>query len=205
MMLNANPLLKVNNLKRLHIGPITFTLLSGETVSIEGRSGAGKTILLRAIADLDLSEGEVQLLKTPRHLIPAPQWRSQVCYLSSEPGWWGETVRDNFGDPISALPLLVRLNLPKNILSWSVTQLSTGEKQRIALARVLLLKPKIMLLDEPISGLDKVSAIVAENEINKLTKQGSAVLFSSHSPEQITRFATRQLKLENGKLSKGRL
>ena len=196
--------LQVTGLKRLHLGPIDFNLSSGETVCLSGPSGSGKTVLMRALADLDPNDGELELCHQARETIPAPQWRRQVCYLPAESGWWTETVGDHFSDPETALPLLIRLHLPNDVLTWPISRLSTGEKQRLALARILLLNPKVMLLDEPTSGLDTEATIAAEAEINQHTAQGSAVLFVSHDVEQINRFADRRLNLVGGTLSEAK-
>jgi len=59
-------------------------------------SGAGKSLLLRAIADLDPNEGTVKLDGMLREAVPAPHWRSQVTYVAAEPGWWGDTVQEHF-------------------------------------------------------------------------------------------------------------
>ena len=159
---------------------------------------------MRAIADLDPNDGNVELGEHDRNAMPAPEWRRNVCYLPAESGWWAETVGAHFPDPDAALVLLNRLLLPSDVLTWPVSRLSTGEKQRLALARVLLLGPKVMLLDEPTSGLDAEATKAAETEINSLTKTGSAVLFVSHDADQAVRFADRQLILSNGTLVEAR-
>jgi putative ABC transport system ATP-binding protein len=192
---------QATGLSRLHLGPIDFGLSAGETVCLSGPSGAGKTVLMRALADLDPNEGKLELCQQSRETIAAPQWRRQVCYLPADSGWWMETVGEHFPDPDLALLLLVRLKLPDDVLTWPIARLSTGEKQRLALARVLLLNPKVLLLDEPTSGLDAEATQAAEAEIKEHTKTGSAVLFVSHDAEQIARIADRKFVLANGTLS----
>jgi len=192
---------QVTGLSRLHLGPVDFGLSAGETVCLSGPSGSGKTVLMRALADLDPNEGKLELCQQSRETIAAPQWRRQVCYLPADSGWWMDTVGNHFTDPDSALPLLVRLQLPDDVLTWPISRLSTGEKQRLALARVLLLNPKVLLLDEPTSGLNAEAIQAAEAEIKEHTKTGSAVLFVSHDAEQIARIADRTFVLENDTLS----
>ena len=192
---------QVTGLSRLHLGPVDFGLSAGETVCLSGPSGSGKTVLMRALADLDPNEGKLELCQQSRETIAAPQWRRQVCYLPADSGWWMDTVGNHFTDPDSALPLLVRLQLPDDVLTWPISRLSTGEKQRLALARVLLLNPKVLLLDEPTSGLNAEATQAAEAEIKEHTKTGSAVLFVSHDAEQIARIADRTFVLENDTLS----
>lgn len=194
----AEPLFQVSELKRLHLGPIDFSISAGEIVCLSGPSGSGKTVLMRALADLDPNEGRVELKQQSRDFIPAPQWRRKVCYLPAKSGWWGDSVGVHFDDLHEALPLFVRLRLPDDVCDWPVARLSTGEKQRLALARVLLLHPNLLLLDEPTSGLDAEATKSAEAEIKSLADIGSAVLFVSHDAEQVKRFADRRLNLENG-------
>ena len=190
--------LHVTGLKRLHLGPIDLELAAGEIVCLRGASGTGKTVLMRAIADLDPNEGEAALDQQSRETIPAPNWRRQVCYLPAESGWWAETVGEHFPDPEPALAILERMFLPADVMEWPTSRLSTGEKQRLALARVLLLSPKVMLLDEPTSGLDGEATNAAEAEIKSHARNGSAVLFVSHDAEQAKRLADRQMVLSNG-------
>jgi len=192
---------QVTGFSRLHLGPIDFALFAGETVCLSGPSGSGKTVLMRALADLDPNEGKLELCQQDREAIAAPQWRQQVCYLPADSGWWTEIVGDHFSNPETALPLLTRLQLPDDVLTWPISRLSTGEKQRLALARVLLLKPKVLLLDEPTSGLDAEATLAAEAEIKEQAKQGSAVLFVSHDTEQIARIADRTFVLANGTIN----
>jgi ABC-type multidrug transport system ATPase subunit len=97
------------------------------------------------------------------------------------------------------------LGLPSDILTWPVSRLSTGEKQRLALTRVLLLAPDIMLLDEPTSGLDPDSTRVVEEMLLQRAENGAAILFVTHDPGQTERLATRKLALINGGLVDGRL
>ena len=91
-------MLSVENLTRPGLEPTSFELAAGECIALRGPSGAGKTLLLRALADLDPSAGVVRLDGTPRGRIPAPTWRRRVGYVPAEPGWWSERVADHFPD-----------------------------------------------------------------------------------------------------------
>jgi phosphate-transporting ATPase len=192
--------LRVRGLKRLHLGPLDIDLAAGEIVCLRGESGAGKTVLMRAIADLDPNEGELRLETQRRETMAPPLWRRRVCYLPADSGWWAETVGEHFPENDQTAPLLKRLRLPHDVLSWPVRRLSTGEKQRLALARVLLLAPTVMLLDEPTSGLDSTATEAAEAEIRKHAENGAAVLLVSHDDAQARRLTRRTLTLSDGQV-----
>lgn len=155
-------MLTVSELKRLHIS-VSFDLQDGECVALQGPSGVGKTLLLRSIADLDPNEGAVKLDGTLREAMPAPAWRKQVTYLAAEPGWWSDTVQEHFASWDHALPLVKRLGLSDDCGPWPIQRLSTGERQRLGLARALMLRSRVLLLDEPTSALDPGSAAAVES------------------------------------------
>ena len=92
------PLLQVRGLRTKILKPVSFSLAAGECIAVRGPSGAGKTLLLRAVADLDPNQGEVSLEGRDRSTIPGPEWRRLVGYVPAEPGWWAETVGEHFGD-----------------------------------------------------------------------------------------------------------
>ena len=94
----TSPTLKVRDLHTPILKPASFALSSGECIAIRGPSGAGKTLLLRAIADLDPNAGVVTLEDRDRSTIPGPHWRRLVGYVPAEPGWWAETVGEHFAD-----------------------------------------------------------------------------------------------------------
>jgi putative ABC transport system ATP-binding protein len=185
-------MLTVRALKRLHIS-VSFDLQDGECVALQGRSGVGKTLLLRSIADLDPNEGTVKLDGTLREAMAAPVWRRQVTYLAAEPGWWSDIVREHFGDWEDALPLVTRLGLPADCGPWPIQRLSTGERQRLALVRALMVRSRVLLLDEPTAALDPTSAAAVETLIAERTAIGTSVVWSTHDDAQARRVGSRVL------------
>ncbi len=98
--------------------------------------------------------------------------------------------------PAKVASTLGKLGFGEDVLEWRVERLSTGEKQRLALFRLLLNEPKVLLLDEPTAALDvsnvwKVEEVIAEYR----NATGAAVVWVSHNPEQIARVADRHLQL----------
>src|SRR6516162_4315990 len=138
----GSALLQVRDLRTNILKPASFSLAAGECVAIKGPSGAGKTLLLRAIADLDPNQGLVTLEGRDRSTIPGPEWRRLVGYVPAEPGWWAETVGEHFGNWTAATAVLTNLGFPEEAKSWPIARLSTGERLRLALLRALIVGPK---------------------------------------------------------------
>jgi phosphate-transporting ATPase len=190
-------MLAVSALTRLHIN-VSFELKDGECIALQGPSGAGKSLLLRAIADLDPNEGAVTLDGTPRETMAAPLWRRQVTYVAAEPGWWADTVKEHFGGWDDAAPMVARLGLPPGCGSWPIQRLSTGERQRLGLARALLLRSRVLLLDEPTSALDAASTAIVESVIAERIADGTSVVWSTHDGAQARRVGSRLLVMHSG-------
>lgn len=193
-------MLTVANLRRPSLASVNLSLADGECVAVQGPSGAGKSLLLRAIADLDPSEGDVGLDGVKREDMPAPDWRRRVMYAGAEPGWWAETPAPHFPDRDKARALVERLGLSPEILDQPISRLSTGERQRLALARALARNPRVLLLDEPTAALDAKARAMAEALVEQYRSRGLAVIWVTHDPEQSARVARRLLIIDHGRV-----
>jgi putative ABC transport system ATP-binding protein len=215
--------LRLVGVRPLLLEPVDLAIDSGELVFLSGPSGSGKSLLLRAVADLDPHEGEVWLDGVARSSLGAPEWRRRVGMLPAESHWWGEKVSDHFPSVwrrsgvagssedlgsddvdavnVSLLGLLQQLGFGADALDWSVARLSTGERQRLALARLLAVGPQAFLLDEATANLDppnrdRVEAIIEDYR----ARRGAAVLWVSHDAEQRRRLGGRRLIIRDARL-----
>ena len=194
--------LSLHGLRSSLAGPFDLSLEPGECVAISGPSGAGKSLLLRMIADLDPNEGAVRLDGRERRSWPAPAWRRQVVYAAAEPGWWAERVSQHFAptDLEPARALLPRLSLPPTLMNAPLTRPSTGERQRLALVRALVLHSPVLLLDEPTGALDQEATTRVEDVLRERLARGTAMLVVTHSVGQAARLASRRLRMADRRL-----
>ncbi len=179
---------------------MTFEVAAGECLAIEGPSGSGKSRLLRAIADLDPAPGQVFLDGEERNEVPATHWRTNVRYCAAEPGWWTETAAPVFKamvgtDTPRLNRLLSALGLGPELLDRPLALVSTGERQRLALARALIDEPKVLLFDEPTSALDPQATALVEELIKYQKLAGRTVLLVTHDHAQVERLSDARLVL----------
>lgn len=191
-------LLSVRGLARPGLDIPDFDLGVGDALGVTGPSGSGKTLFLRALADLDPCEGELALGGEARAAMPAPRWRRRVTYVASESGWWAELVGEHFADWPAAAHEVNGLGLTAECGDWPVARLSTGERQRLALARALVHGPDVLLLDEPTSGLDVQLTWVVEARLKAFLGAGGGLIFVTHDPAQARRLAKRCLRFDSG-------
>jgi len=192
---------------------VALSLAEGEIVDVTGPSGAGKTTLLRAVALLlPGATGELELAGAAAHTMSPQEWRSRVALLPQKPALVCGDVRTNLVLPWT---LKVRhahhapaeevlragmdgLALGAVALDRDVARLSVGQQARIALLRVLLTHPTVLLLDEPDAALDADSSGALAAALSDFASQGGAVLRVRH--READGLATRRLRLESGTL-----
>lgn len=189
-------MLEVSGLRMNGIGPLDLSLDAGECVALCGPSGAGKSRVLRAVADLDVHAGRVACEGIGADELAPSEWRRRVGLLVADSQWWRDRVGEHFATPPSR-EALAALDLPASVLDRPVAQLSSGERQRLALLRLLANRPRVLLLDEPTANLDPDNVIRVERLVaDYVAREGAAVLWVSHDPGQRARIARRQLRLE---------
>ncbi len=188
---------------------ISYTFYPKNIYTILGPSGSGKSSLLRLLNRLDeSSSGEIIFDGQTIDSYVVCELRKKIGYLFQTPYLFEKTVKDNFlfaDNTVSnsqMLELLAQVHLSQKMLESSVEKLSVGEKQRVAFARMLLTKPKILLLDEPTSALDPSITEAFEQFIQKITiKENLTTIIVTHSPEQAMRFDQTGILIADGKIA----
>jgi ABC-type multidrug transport system ATPase subunit len=191
------PALRIERLATKLIGPISFDIAAGECLALMGPSGVAKSLLLRAIVDLDASTGNVMVGARARDDMPASEWRKLVALVPAESGWWADRVGEHFPAKSDATELIGKLGLA-GAFEWDVSRLSTGERQRLALARALCRRPKALLLDEPTASLDDHATGLVESLIQECCADGMALLLVTHDRPQAERMAKRLFRMSDG-------
>ncbi len=195
----SDSLLSIKDLQSGYIGPVSLDLVQGRPLVLSGPSGSGKTLLLRSIADLDLNHGDVRLDGIAREQISAPLWRRQVAYLPAESAWWRSRVGEHFESFDEQL--FASLGFDKSVVDWEVSRLSTGERHRLALLRMLEREPRVLLLDEPTANLDPDKTAATEAVVQAYCREhDAAYIWVSHDPAQRERLGARQLLMHKGQL-----
>ena len=192
------PLLRAAGLQSRHAGPFDLSLEEGACLAVTGPSGAGKSLFLRMLADLDPHDGEAWLAGAARSAMTGPVWRARVGYLAAESGWW----LDRAGAHFATAPrhLLGEVGLPADILDRPVALCSTGERQRLALARLLVRDPAVLLLDEPTGALDPAGVAAVESVLMTRRRLGVAIVLVTHDQAQAQRLGTQQARIEAGRM-----
>lgn len=188
--------LKVDGLKTFHGGPYTFEVAERSRHLLSGPSGSGKTLILRSLADLDPHQGQIALDGRLQQDISPPLWRKSVAYLPVESAWWHPLVGEHFihGDVQHAH----KVGFEKDISSWAVERLSTGEKQRLAILRCLQNKPSFLLLDEPTANLDQKNVSAVESLLhNYQIETGAGALWTTHDSRQQENFGDEVIHINS--------
>lgn len=187
---------------------VSLQVEPGRCLALLGRNGAGKTTLLRALSGLmGLSEGTAMVMgRSPRD----PETRRRLSVLGHGVGVYDElTAEENlilFGqlyqvaDPRGAAKLwLERTNLAQ-VADHKVREFSRGMRQRMALARIFLHQPEVLILDEPFTSLDDRSIAMLQGLLEEALSRKATVLLSTHQLREAMELATDVAVMERGQL-----
>ena len=192
---------------------VSAEIRAGEFFSLLGPSGCGKTTLLRAIAGFeDVSAGRIRLDGRDVEGVP-PNRRPTNMVFQSYAVFPHMSVAENVGFGLRRAPLqpeekrravgaaLEMVGLG-SYGARAATALSGGQRQRVALARALILKPKVLLLDEPLSALDKKMREVMQVELMKLQREvGITFILVTHDQEEALVMADRIAVMFDGEIA----
>jgi molybdate transport system ATP-binding protein len=201
-----NPLFGANGSMDLSIN---LNIQKGEFVALSGLSGSGKTTLLRVLAGLETANGTLKIddeIWLDKNYFKPIQKRDIGFVFQDYALFPNFTVLQNLlyvkKDKELAFHLLEMTDM-KNLQNRYPNSLSGGQKQRVSLCRALMKKPKILLLDEPLSALDSHMRTKLQNDIKALHKEfDTTTIMVSHDPSEMYNLASRVLVLDFGKITK---
>jgi len=186
---------------------LNFTIEEGCFLALSGKSGSGKTTFLRVLAGLEESQGRI--------VVGDEIWQDSNTFLPPQKRKIGFMFQDYALFPnMSVEENLLFVNKDKELVKHllNITELSElnlrkpsslsgGQQQRVALCRAMMNKPKLLLMDEPLSALDPIMRTKLQNEILTLHKEfGTTTIMVSHEPSEIYKLAKRVIVLENGRI-----
>jgi len=202
------------NIKKQLFGPlgeidlkINLDIQEGSFTTLTGKSGSGKTTLLRSLAGLEKASGTI--------VYNNETWQDSNTFLSPQNRRIGFVFQDYalFENMSIEKNLLFVINEPKlaqKLLEITElyemrhrlpTTLSGGQKQRVSLCRAMMLRPKLLLMDEPFSALDLDMRQALQSEVLTLHKEfKTTTIMVSHDPSEIYRLSDRVLVLDHGKI-----
>ena len=206
-------MIKIDVSKKLHGSNgemnlnVNLEIKQGEFLALAGLSGSGKTTLLRILAGLESANGTIN--------IDNNLWLNDKFCLPSQKREIGFVFQDYALFPnFSVLDNLLYVNKDKELANYLLKMteleelknrfpqtLSGGQKQRVSLCRALMNRPKILLMDEPLSALDSEMRTKLQNEILTLHKEfNTTTIMVSHDPSEIYRLANRIVVLNYGQI-----
>ncbi len=186
---------------------VNLEINEGHFVALAGKSGSGKTTLLRILAGLESSSGVIHIgdeVWQDEKFSLAPQQRKIGFVFQDYALFPNMTVEENLlfvqNDKALAKQLLEVTELSE-LAKRRPSTLSGGQKQRVSLCRALMNRPKLLLMDEPLSALDPAMRTKLQNEILTLHKEfGTTTIMVSHDPSEIYRLSSRVVVLEQGRV-----
>lgn len=187
---------------------VNLNIKDNEFVALSGKSGSGKTTLLRILAGLESAEGIIE--------VDGEVWQNQKKSLPPQKRGIGFVFQDYALFPnMSVLENLLYVvkdrELAERLLEITELRelrnrlpntLSGGQKQRVSLCRAMMNRPKLLLMDEPLSALDPVMRTKLQNEILQLHREfKTTTIMVSHDPSEIYRLSNRVIVLKDGQVT----
>lgn len=215
----ATPLLRVEGLTKSYGGRtvvhrVSFSVGRGEVIGLLGKNGAGKTTTFRmTIGMVTPDEGRIHF--DSQEVTQLPMYRRArlgMGYLSQEPSVFrGLTTEQNLNSILELTPLAKKERVRRRdelveefglgkLLHSKAAVLSGGEKRRLELARALIMMPKLILLDEPFSGVDPIAVQEIQQIINRLKERGIGILLTDHNVRETLSTTDRSFIILDGRI-----
>jgi ABC-2 type transport system ATP-binding protein len=209
-----DPLLSLKNLQKYYasqkaVDYISFDIQAGSIFGLLGPNGAGKTTLLRMITGIFYpDEGQIILNGQPFNPI---EDISKIGYMPEERGMYKKMKIGEQAIYLAQLKGLSKAEATERIKYWfrklemeswwnkKVEDLSKGMSQKLQFVITVLHEPKLIILDEPFSGLDPLNANLIKDEIYDLAKKGATIIFSTHRMEQVEEICDHIVLVNLGK------
>ncbi len=206
-------MLEVKNVTKYYgnfkaVDNLSFSVKEGEIFGLLGVNGAGKTTTFRMIIGLlDVTEGTILLdgkpidysvtdkigfLTEERSLLIKMTVREQAIYYGTLKGMKEKKIIERLEE------LLAKFGISEYI-DKKIKELSKGNQQKIQFIMAIINEPRLLILDEPFSGLDPFNVELFKNEIVELSKKGSIIIFSSHRMEHVELFCKKLVIILKGK------
>lgn len=182
---------------------VSFTLKEGEFVGLMGPTGCGKSTLLQVAAGLITpARGTVHadgtagmVFQNPDHQLFESTLEREIAFAPKCQGLSEPQIRERVDEALRS----VGLDAPE-LRDRSPFALSGGEKRRAVLAGILSMAPRYLLLDEPLAGLDAEGQEIILSCLEKRRQNGAGILMAAHDPDVICEYATRVIRMENGRI-----
>lgn len=194
---------------------VSFTLEEGKSIALLGRNGCGKSTLLqvmlallppeagsvtiegRNLRDMKIKERASQLAYIPQYSQDAFASRVIDSVVMGKAATLSLFDKPSKADYRDAESILEKLDIA-HLMARTTDKLSGGERQLVLIARALMQRARVLLLDEPTASLDYSNQMMVMETIKKLTNDGYSALFSTHNPEQALMYADSILILDDG-------
>ena len=189
---------------------ISFDMHEGEIIGLLGPNGSGKTTIMRMMVGLTKTTkgeaycfekpvgfGKTGMLKEVGSMIETPEFYNYMSGWSNLKQYARVCGKKVTKSRIKELVEFVGLS---NVINNKVKTYSLGMRQRLGLAQALLNDPKVLILDEPVNGLDPQGVQDFRNKLKEIAKSGVSILISSHLLDEIEKVCDRVIVIENGKI-----
>lgn len=210
----ATDVLKIEHVTKTYqdykaVNDVSFAVKQGQIFGLLGPNGAGKTTLIRMITTITMPDSGIISLEgnTLKDINPL-----QIGYMPEERGLYKKMKGGEQVLYLAQLKGLSKADAMKNITFWfkkfeieswwdkKISELSKGMSQKVQFIATVVHDPKLIILDEPFSGLDPINSNLIKDEIFNLKKNGASIIFSTHRMEQVEQMCDHIVLINKGKI-----